>query len=63
MIYKQFLTDMKYNTIYLISYNFGIKALYIFHNYNPFSKDYDEKCIGWGYENGRECPIIQRTYY
>lgn len=60
---KTVFTDMKHDTFYSISYNFGIKTLYILHNYNPLSKNYDEKCIGWGYENGRKCPIIQRTYY
>ena len=60
---KTVFTDMKHDTFYCISYNFGIKTLYILHNYNPLSKNYDEQWIGWGYENGRECPIIQRTYY
>lgn len=40
----------------------GVELYYICENYNPFSKDYDEKCIGWN-TKGRPYAIIQRTYF
>ena len=51
------------STVYFIRNNFGVKILYIYHNYKPNGKDYDERCIGWGYMKGRPYPIIKRTYY
>lgn len=56
---------MEYNdsTVYFIRNNFGVKILYICHNFKPNGKDYDERGIGWGYIRGKEYPIVQRTYY
>lgn len=40
----------------------GVELLYIYDNYNPFSNNFDQKCIGWN-TKGRPCAIILRTYY
>lgn len=40
----------------------GVELRYICDNYKPFSKDYDEKCIGWNIKD-KPIALIQRTYY
>ena len=51
------------STVYFIRNNFGVKILYICHNYKFGSNDYDDRCIGWEYIRGREYPIVQRIYH
>ena len=39
----------------------GVELQYICHNYSPFNKNYDDRCVGW--VRNKPIAIIQRTYY
>lgn len=43
--------------------NFVIKFHYIYHNYKPNSKDYDERGLGVHFIQGQWYAVIQRTYF
>lgn len=43
--------------------NFVIKFLYVNYNYNPNSKDYDERGLGLHLIQGQWYGVIQRTFF
>ena len=43
--------------------NFVIKFHYIYYNYKPNSKDYDERGLGVHFIQGQWYAVIQRTYF
>lgn len=43
--------------------NFVIKTLYIYHNYKPTGKNYDERGLGLHLIQGEWYAVIQRTYF
>lgn len=50
-------------TIRFMVNNFVIKTLYIYHNYKPTGKNYDERGLGLHLIQGEWFAVIQRTYF
>ena len=51
------------NNFVCMNNNFVIKFHYIYHNYKPNSKDYDERGLGVHSIQGQWYAVIQRTYF
>ena len=65
MTNEHLVTDLEiHNVNNLLMYNnFGIKFLYINHNYKPNSKDYDERGLGVHLIKGQLYAVVQRPYF
>lgn len=51
------------NFVVCMNNNFVIKYLYIYHNFKPKGKDYDERGLGVHRIDGYWYAVVQRTYY